>query len=115
MKVRTLSDLNLLTPKMCRFLARKSHGLSPMTNDEIARRSGLALSTICKISTCERWDGMTLRVVAAFSEGCGVNLLAPGRQLRFWRKKKLAYLDRATPQQRRMFARLLTDMHNHPG
>lgn len=114
MKVRTLADLNLLTPKMCRFLARKSHGLAPMTNEDIAGRSGLALSTISKISTCEKWDGMTLRVILAYSEGCGINLLAPARQLRFWRGKKLAYLDRATPQQRKMFARLLTDMHNHP-
>jgi DNA-binding Xre family transcriptional regulator len=98
---------------MCRFLARKKHGLAPMTNEDIARASGLARSTVAKLTTMDRWDNVTLKTIIAYSAACGVNICSPWRSLRFWRRRKLAYLGRGTPNQRRMFARLLRDLHGN--
>jgi len=98
---------------MCRFLARKHRGHAPMTHEEISAKSGLARSTVVKVSRMQRWDRLPLTTIVAFSGACGVNLLAPWRQLRFWRKNKLAYLGRGTPQQRKMFARLLAHINGN--
>lgn len=96
---------------MCRFLARKHHGHAPMSHEDVAAASGLARSTVVAISKLASWDTLSLRTIVAFSEGCGVDLLAPWRQIRFWKRNKLAYLGRANPQQRKMFARLLADLN----
>jgi IclR helix-turn-helix domain len=99
---------------MCRFLARKHRGHAPMTNAEIAAKSGLANSTVARICQLDSWDTLTVWTVRVFSQACGVNLLSPWRQLRFWRRNKLAYLGRGTPKQRLMFARLLSDITGNP-
>lgn len=102
----TLVDrLNLLPPMLCRFVAHKRR--RPMSNQDIADASGLARSTVVKLSKLDRWDGVRLDMIDAFSRACGVDLLAPKTSLLIIRKRRMDYMRQASPQQRRMYVRIL--------
>lgn len=107
--MKTLTELlNVVSPKKCRFLARKDHGLKPMSHQDVATKAGMARSYVVKISHLDRWDDLPLKTIQAFSTACGVNLLAPGRQIAFTRRRKMAYIANGHASQRKMFARLLS-------
>lgn len=81
-----------------------------MTEDEICKRSGLSRDRVVQVSHMRSWGPLPLSVIEAFSQACGVNLLAPKKHVRFLKRTKMGYIDRATPGQRGMLKRLLTDL-----
>ena len=102
----TLSErLNKLPPKLCRFVAHRRR--RPLSNQDIATASGLARSTVVKISNLDCWNGVRLDMIEAFTTACGVDLLAPKRSLYIIRKRAMDYTRNANHQQRKMYQRLL--------
>jgi hypothetical protein len=83
-----------------------------MSNEDIAKAGGLARSTVAKVSRLDSWDSLTLRVIAAFSAGCGIDLLrlSSRRDKRLLSSGRLTFMKRGSSAQRRMFARLLNDL-----
>lgn len=61
-------------PILCRLLARHRYG-PPLTNEEIAQRSGLPLLYVAALSQETSWDVASLRAFRQFTRGCGVDLL----------------------------------------
>jgi DNA-binding Xre family transcriptional regulator len=102
--------LNRFPPILCRLLARKKHGLSAMSMQDIAKRGGLAVSTVSKISMLDSWDSVTLRTIDKFCKGCGIDPMRPRSHLEFFRRRKTVYMQKATPTQRKMFARILSSL-----
>lgn len=101
-----------MPPMLVRALARQGHGLKPMSNLDIAEASGLSTNTIVRLSRLRTWDDVTVRVLDGFSRACGVNLEAPRRQIEFWRRRALAYMVRANPRQKMMYARIMSELTN---
>lgn len=99
-----------IPPKLCRLLARTSHGLKLMTEQEICEHSGLSRERVVQISHLSTWSGLPLSVIESFSHACRVDLLAPSEHLRFLRRRKRVYLERTTAAQRRMLARLMAEL-----
>ena len=97
--------LNKLPPKLCRFVAHRRR--RPLSNQDISDASGLARSTVVKISKLDRWDNLPLKTIEAFTRACGVDLLAPKRSLYIIRKRAMDYTRNANHQQRKMYQRLL--------
>lgn len=85
-----LEKCNKFPPFLCRLVARKVHGRQPMTNAEIARKSGLSIANVDKLARARNWNHCTLKTVAAFAMGCGVDLLRPRRHLDYLRRRKKA-------------------------
>ncbi len=99
--------LDRFPPVLCRLLARKKHGLRPMTNCNIAFVSGLSLRTVARLSQLRSWRGVTIDVIQKFSMACGVNLVGNKRyHLRFIRSHMKAVYRNATPIQKKMLDRL---------
>jgi hypothetical protein len=98
-------------PMLCRLLARTGHGTRLMTVSEICEKSGLSRPAVIRISRLASWRDLPLGISEHFSSACGVNLLAPGQQLKFLRRRKRKYWERANPEQRKMIARLLTNLN----
>lgn len=101
---------NRMPPMLVRVLARKNHGLAPMSNEEIAAKSGISTNTIVRLSTRKNWDDVTVRVMDGFCRACGVNLDAPRRQIEFWKRRGMSYVTRANPRQKMMYARILSEL-----
>ncbi|HEU4340040.1 MAG TPA: hypothetical protein VFU31_00570 [Candidatus Binatia bacterium] len=97
--------LNQIPPRLCRFVAHRRR--RPLSNQDLSDASGLARSTIVKLSKLDRWDGVRLDMIEAFSRACGVDLLSPKTSLLIIRKRAMAYTRNANHQQRRMYRRLL--------
>lgn len=106
-----LNKINRTPPKLCRLFAREgpANNQRPMSDREIARKSGLAHSTIVRLSKMDHWDGITFSTYQAFTHACRVDPMnAHGHRLLFRRKDvRLVYMKNATPQQQRMFDRIL--------
>lgn len=102
--------INRYSPKLCRFLARKDKGQRPMTNDDIAKASGLSRSTVAKLSQMDTWDNVTVATMEEFSRACGINLLAPSRRRdkRLISEGRLSLIKNSSPSQRMMFQRILS-------
>ena len=113
--MRLTERLNRIPPNLCRLLARSAHGLRLMTVQEICDRSQLCRMRVIQISKLSSWSSLPVEDVQAFSEACGVNLLAPAEQLKFLRRRKRAYLERATAGQRRMLARIMATLVSERG
>lgn len=105
-----IADWNKIPPILCRFLARTGHGLGcrPKTKEEIARDSGLSRETIRVVSKLQRWDGMKLTTVLAFSRGCGINIMHPTRAIQKFREMRaMVIFENATPTQRSALNRMM--------
>lgn len=66
-------------PIVCRLLARKGRGargkgLSPMSDQEIANRSGLSVAEVRSISWQTTWDNLPCAQMLSFSNACGIDL-----------------------------------------
>ena len=75
MKPDFWSKLDRYPPLVVRLLACKrvpGKGKVAITDEEIATRSGLALSEIKSLSWLASWDGVPVSRVRQFSEACGV-------------------------------------------
>ena len=60
-------------PVLVRILARKPHG-PPMSNVEIANRSGLSPAQVHDVSFTLSWDHVDFRTMRQFMAGCGIDL-----------------------------------------
>lgn len=96
-----------LPPFVCRLLARSKNGWKPLSHSDIAKASGIARSTVAKLSSLTSWKGVAIDVADRFAAACGVNLLTPGKYFFMLRKLKLAHLKCGNAPQRKMFAKLL--------
>ena len=104
--------LNQLPPSLCRLVAHNRK--RPLSHQDIANASGLAKSTVVKISQMDRWDSLPLCTIEAFSKACGVNFMSPKRSLLIIRRSGMAYIENSHPAQRRMFLRMLSDLNKKP-
>lgn len=108
-----LARLNKLPPFICRFIARKRAAnahfsfYEPLSHSDIAKRSNLPRSTVADLSVKESWDGVPVNVIDAFAAACGVDLMLPGRHLRWLRLGRFGHLSKGNVQQRRFFNRLM--------
>lgn len=88
-------------PCLCRYIARhRGRGLS---NEDLASRSGLSTATIRKLSRQTSWDGVSVSVALAYAKACGVDFLRLRRQIDFIKRRKMAHVLRAGPQQAGMY------------
>jgi hypothetical protein len=81
MKPDFWSKLDRYPPLVVRLLACKripGKGKIALTDEEIAERSGLALSDIKSISWLASWDTVPMGRVKQFSEACGVYFTSRG-------------------------------------
>ena len=82
-----MAKLNKFPPFLCRFVARDKSGQRPLSNQDIAKRSGLNEQAVCKICRLKTWNDLTLDTIERFSSACGVNLLHPRRHLDFLKRR----------------------------
>lgn len=75
-----------LPPILIRLLARRRSG-PPLSDLEIAERSGLPLFTVATLSQCTSWEGVDLPTMRKFLAGCGLDFT----QYRVW-NRVMAYL-----------------------
>lgn len=69
--------LDRFPPLVCRLLAREGESnrhIKPLTDDQIAERSGLSISRVKALSWLVDWKGVEVYEMLAFSKGCGVDL-----------------------------------------
>jgi hypothetical protein len=112
-----VAEWNKIPPILCRFLARTGHGLAcrPKTKEEIARDAGLSRETIRVVSKLQRWDGMKLTTVLAFSKGCGINIMHPTRAIQKFREMRaMVIFENATPTQRAALNRMMESLRREP-
>lgn len=110
---QTLSQkLNQFPPGLCRFIARKSHGRFPMSHTDVAKVSGLSRALVIKLSNMATWGNTGLLTIEKFTSACGVDPLRPAAAKKYLRRRKLAFIENATPAQRRMFGKLLRRPRN---
>jgi hypothetical protein len=95
-------------PAVCRYLARKDHGHSPMSHRDIAKASGLPKTKVAELSLKKSWKGVPIDVVVRFSSACGVDLLRSKKTLSYIRRAKRVHLQNATPAQKKFFIRLFS-------
>ena len=63
---------NRYPPILCRLLARRKNG-PPLTDKEIADRSGLTVFEVKTLSTLTRWDDVPVGTMWKFLVGCGTD------------------------------------------
>jgi len=102
-----LQFLDRFPPRLCRLVARERHGRKGLSARQIASRSGLALATVSALSRRSSWRGLPVDTVDAFARGCGVNLFALRRQIRFLKTGVWLHVQRAPREQRKMYDRIL--------
>lgn len=77
-----------------------------MTDRELARRSGLSVTTIALMSREKTWNRFAVATVDAFARACGVDLIHPRRQLDYLKRRKLAHAER-NDRAKKLFAMVL--------
>lgn len=70
---RFWDQIDRYPPCLVRLLARVPRG-RPLTNSEIAEKSGLSEGQIVSLSHCTDWAGVDIYALKAFSQACGVDL-----------------------------------------
>ena len=105
-----LDRLNRYPPRLIRLLARKQHGQLPMSAADIALRGGLSVTRVKQISKARSWERIQIRTAQAFISGCGVDPMAIGPHLRYWRRYGLRFMKHAAPMQRQMYSELLDEI-----
>lgn len=101
-------------PSLCRFCARKKHGLVPMSHRDLAAVSGLCKSTVAKLSKKQSWKGVSIDVVVRFSAACGVDLRNPKRAVDFLKNGKKSHILKAGINQRKFFAEIFSRRESLP-
>lgn len=69
--------LERFPPLVCRLLARRherGRGIMPLATGEIARRSGLSVTTVASLAQLLSWDTVPAPQALAFAKGCGIDL-----------------------------------------
>lgn len=69
------------SPILCRLLARERYG-APLTDAQIAERSGLTPHEVYTLSWSTTWRGVDIYTMRRFTEGCGLDLASPKRMKR---------------------------------
>lgn len=103
-KKTLLAVLDDLPPNVCRVVARQNNGWKPMSHADLAKRSGLANSTVAAISKRKTWRGLTVEVVEAFALACGVDHMHTKRTKQYLKRNKFIHLVRADGNARKMYA-----------
>lgn len=65
--------LKQFPPVLCRLLAKHNRS-KPMTNSQIAERSGLSEMEVLTLSRSTSWDGVNVETMRLFTDACGLNL-----------------------------------------
>jgi transcriptional regulator with XRE-family HTH domain len=96
MSIPLLQRMNRFPPFQCRLVARigKGRTVRPLTNQDIAERSGLSVATVSNLSRLKLWDTVPVATAMAFAEACGVDFLRLAAQRNYLRRRKLSHLDR---------------------
>lgn len=81
-----IEQLDRIPPCICRLCARARKG-GALPFEEIAKRSGLSVSMVKKISSMPSWKDLKVSVATSFSRACDVDLFRP--------RAKMFYLRRA--------------------
>ena len=68
--------LQSFPPYVCRLLSR-------LSNKELAKRSGLSLRTVIRISQKRDWSTVTIKATDAYMTACGIN------PMKLWRPRFL--------------------------
>lgn len=111
-----LANLNLITPKFCRLVARKGNGKTAMTNREIADVAGISVGTVRRLYSLDNWNRVTAEVIHRYTMACGVDLMRPGRTaVKFFRTEKLAYLKKTAGHQKVLLVDKLQKVNNSRG
>jgi 3,4-dihydroxy-2-butanone 4-phosphate synthase len=95
-------------PAVCRYLARKRNGHTPMSHRDLAKIVGISKSQVAVLSLRKSWKGVPIDVVVKFSSACGVDLMRPSQALKYIRKAKRVHIENASPAQKKFFVRLFT-------
>jgi hypothetical protein len=78
MSLTLSAKLERFSPVACRLLARRKTGggshTVDLSDEEIAKRSGLRVYDVKCISWAESWVGIPVDKMLAFTKGCGINL-----------------------------------------
>lgn len=109
-----LQQCDLIQPVLCRILARKKHGRSPLSHSEIAKLSGLKKALVAKLSYATTWKGQRIEVIEAFSHACDVNLIGNAREnlrLKERLKAKMMHIHSGNITQKRFYRRLFEILH----
>lgn len=86
MRPSLTEQLDQLPPCLVRLLARERRHC--LTNQEIARRSGLSLKLVRKISHLPSWTSLRVGVAEDFARACNYDLLRPRRSLQYLARVK---------------------------
>lgn len=80
----------------------------PLSNRELAQKSGLSPATVHAISKLKSWETVSARVISKFTEACGINLFELGPVATYFRRRrKMVHLSNGSTQQKRYFAKLI--------
>ena len=102
-----LTFVNALSPCLCRLYAHK--GRRPLSHQDIVEKSGLALSTVSRLSKARTWSGCRIETIVAFSFACGVNHFNARAVRQALRHGDMSHLRNADANQRKMIARIYTE------
>jgi hypothetical protein len=101
-----LQKAERLPPFLVRYLARTPNGRRGLSHEEIARASGLAVSTVRLVSFSMSWRDHTFDTQDRFCRACGVNHLNARHQIEFLKRRKNVHVANATGNQKKMYDRL---------
>lgn len=101
-----LDYLNRYPPCFCRVVARDERG-RPLTTKQIARRGGLAPSTVDRNSPRRDWTGVPIETIDRYFHGCRINPFQLRRHVQFFKRLRRAGRHHVTSGRHRIyFARL---------
>jgi len=82
-----LEMLDRLPPNKCRLMARDlKHRRRPLTNKEIAIRSGLSVELVAAISKLKSWANVRVETADQFRAGCGITPGNESRHVWYWKR-----------------------------
>lgn len=76
-----------------------------MSHADLAQATGLAKSTISKLSLKSSWNGVPVDVMDSFMAACGVDLMRPSRVRNYLRTGKMRHLKAMNAHQRKFLAK----------
>lgn len=78
-----------------------------MSSKDIAEKADLSRSYVASLSARRTWKGIPIDVVERFTTACGVDILNPTETILYMKEAKKHHLQKATPVQRKFFAKIL--------
>lgn len=108
-----LAGLDRLPPNICRLIARDRR--RPLTNDELAARSGLPVKRVVFIAKLKSWARVPVGQVDAFRSACGITPQNQSRHLFYLQRtfndrvtiRALAHLDKLPARKAKRLLKLL--------